>query len=91
MLKEDFSIYTNPDELGDIAVVGGSNMWGIFERQYMEIKEVEGYAPTFLVTDENAASITKNSTKLSIDLVDYMAISKHPDGTGMTLLILEKQ
>lgn len=91
MLTEDFSIYTDPDGLGDTATVGGSDMYGIFEGRYVEVNNVEGYWPTFLVSDADAATIAKNSTVLTIDSVNYHAISKRPDDPGSKLLILKEQ
>lgn len=91
MLSEDFSVYTDPAGLGDSATVGGGSIDGIFSREFVEVNRVEGYYPTFLVSDTDAAMITKNSTVLTINSVNYKAASKRQDGTGMTLLILEKQ
>ncbi len=91
MLTENLSIFTNPSGLGDSATVGAGTINGIFERQYVEVKNVDGYFPTFLVSDTDAATVTKNSTELVIATVTYKAVSKRPEGTGMTLLILEKQ
>lgn len=91
MLTEDLSIFFDPTGIGDTATVGGSPMYGIFEREFVEVKNVEGYFPTFLVADTDAATITKNSTVITINSVNYHAVSKRPDGTGTTRLILEKQ
>lgn len=91
MFSEDLSIFTDPDGIGDTATVSGAPMHGIFERQYAEVRGVEGYYPTFLVSATDAASIEKKVTALTISGEDYKAIAKRPDGTGMTLLILEEQ
>lgn len=91
MFEEDTSIFFEPTGLGDTAIIdGGGDMYGIFERQYAEIKEVEGYYPTFLCSDDDAENITKDVTSILLQNVEYTALSKRPDGTGMTLLILEK-
>ena len=91
MLTEDFSIFTNPAGLGDTATVGAGSINGIFSREYAEVNRVEGYHPTFTISAADAATITKNSTVLTIATVNYTAVSKQPDGTGMTLLVLAKQ
>ena len=90
MFQEDLSLFFGPSGLGDIATVGEGTVNGTFSREYAEVGNVEGYHPTFLVSDTDAATITKNSTVLSIDSVNYTAVSKHPDGTGTTQLILQK-
>lgn len=89
MFDEDFSVYTDPSGTGDTATVGGADMYGIFERQYVEVKDVEGYYPTFLVSSSDAAMIAKKTTSIVLQSIEYTAVSKRPDGTGMTLLILE--
>lgn len=91
MLTEDFSVYTDPDGFGDTATGASSDIDGIFERLYAEVNGIEGYYPTFLVDDDDADLVTKNSTNLTINSTVYQAISKRSDGTGMTLLVLEEQ
>lgn len=91
MLEEDFSVYTDPTGLGDSSLVGGATVNGIFDRQWAEVNQVEGYYPTFLVSDVDAAKIIKRQTEITLNGTVYQAISKRPDGTGMTLLVLEKQ
>jgi len=90
MLAENFSVYTDPAGLGDTATVGTGSIDGIFQREWAEINNVEGYYPTFLVADTDAASISVESTALTIASVAYKAVSKRQDGTGMTLLVLRK-
>lgn len=81
----------DPDAIGDQATVGTGTMNGIFERNYVEIGSVEGYYPTFFVSDTDAATITLNSTVITLQSINYHAISSRPDGTGWTILVLEKQ
>ena len=89
MFAEDLSVYTDPAGTGDTAVVEGSDMYGIFERQYVEVANVEGYYPTFLVDSADADMLTKKETSIVLQDVEYYAVSKRPDGTGMTLIVLE--
>lgn len=91
MFTEDLTAFFDSDGIADSATVGGSSVSGIFSREFVEVQNVEGYYPTFLLSDSDAASITKNSTVLTINSANYMAISKRPDGTGTTLLVLELQ
>ena len=90
MIAEDFSIFTDPTLLGDSATVGTGTINGIFSREFAEVNRVEGYYPAFLVSDTDAATITKKVTTLTIKAVNYKSVSHRQDGTGMTLLILEK-
>jgi hypothetical protein len=90
MFEEDLSLFTDPGGLGDTATVNGHDMYGIFERQFADVKDVEGYYPTFLVSVVDSGEIVKNSTSIFLQDIEYTAISKRPDGTGMSLLILEE-
>ena len=91
MLTEDLTIFTDPDGIGDTMTVSGADMDGIFSAGYVEVRGVEGYYPTHLVSNADAATVTKNSTVLVKDSTNYICVSKQPDGTGMTLLVLEEQ
>ena len=90
MFTEDLSLFFDPDGLGDTATVGAGSINGTFSREYAEVGNIEGYHPAFLIPDADAATITKNNTVLTIDSVSYTTVSKQPDGTGTTLLILQK-
>lgn len=90
MFDEDLSVFFDSDGIGNAATVAGSAVDGIFERQFAEVDGIEGYYPTFLTTDEVAAGVTKRVTAIAISGVNYTAISKRPDGTGATLLVLER-
>ena len=90
MLSEDLTAFFDTDGIGDSATVGSSSIDGVFDADYVTIGSVEGYYPTFLCSDASAALITKNSTVITIKSITYTAISKRPDNTGLTLLILKK-
>lgn len=91
MLSENMTDFFNPDEVGNQATVGASTINGFFSREYAELNGVEGYYPIFIVTDADADTVTLNSTTITLQAVNYLAISKRPDGTGLTTLLLQKQ
>jgi hypothetical protein len=90
MLFDDPSVYTDPSGTGDLVTIGTGTMDGVFDRLFVTINNVEGYHPTFLISNADAATITIESTVMSFEGVSYKAISKQPDGTGFTLLVLRK-
>ncbi len=89
MIKENLSIFFNPNGLGDTALYGSAPINGMFERQFVEISNAEGYYPTFSCSTADVAQVPKGAT-LIIAGTNYTVKSKRPDGTGLTLIILEE-
>ena len=85
---EDMSAFLNSDEHGTIATYKTTEIVGIFENQYVEIGGVQSVKPTFLIDDASAPNIARGNT-ITIDGIVYKFILSQPDGTGMTLLVLE--
>ena len=94
MFKEDFSVFTNPKEFGDTATIGATPVNGIYEHQYVETTinsvPVAGEHPTFGCAVADLPAYTYG-TVLTVDGVTYKIRNWQPDGTGWTILILEKQ
>lgn len=91
-IADDIQNIINEDEFASSAVIGAgpSTISGIFDNLYIEVNGVEGLAPTLNVSsaDLATAALTRG-VKLTIDSVEYKFVRPEPDGTGMTLLILE--
>jgi hypothetical protein len=71
----------------EVDVVVGA-VAGIFERQYVETLDLQGYMPTFTykesdLTIEEDYKITHNAQEFNVRV-------KQPDGTGVVFLILGK-
>ena len=62
---------------------------GIFENVYSEDLNVNGTVPTFACTESDVALLVVDAT-ITIASSDYIVRVKKPDGTGHTLLVLEK-
>jgi len=79
-------------DFGVSVTVGANSFTAIFENAYVEIGDIAGTFPTALVldTDISAYSIVRG-TALTIASVSYKVRIPQPDGTGFTLLVLEKQ
>ncbi len=74
---------------------GTTSVNGIFDDDYFEDgvgqgPGAESSQPRFLCRSSDVPAVAQNDT-LAIGAVNYVVTSVHPDGTGMTLLILEKQ
>ncbi len=73
------------DNLG--ASVG--NVVGVFERQYFEVLDMQGYYPTF--TYQDADLTIEQDYEITHSGQAYNVRYPQPDGTGMSLLILSKK
>lgn len=77
---------------GITATKGSDTFTAIFENDYVEIGDIVGLRPTALArsVDITAYSVAVGDT-LTINSTTYIVRIVQPDGTGMTLLILEDQ
>lgn len=74
------------------ATLGGLAVQGIFKRAYVEVGTGMGMAstaPTFRLASTGVPA-SPVGMPLVIDAVNYAIAASEPDGTGMTLLILER-
>ncbi len=84
---------TNDD--GVTATIGAGTIYettanGIFDNEYIEAVSVSSLTPTFHCRTSDLTNITIDF-KLTVNSTDYKIRDIQQDGTGMTLLILEKQ
>lgn len=89
----DRATFFNTAEHGTTAVINSTNVDGVFDNEYAEILDVTGSTPMFICTTADLDAIAPTvdrSTTVAIDGVDYTIEDIQPDGTGMTMLILEK-
>jgi hypothetical protein len=65
----------------------------IFDRATIQALggEITASGPVALALPAAVADWAAHSTQLTIASVDYMLRDKQPDGTGLTLLVLEEQ
>ncbi len=90
MFAEDLSAFFSNDEMADNATIGSNTVVGIFENQFFEVHGIEGLRPTF-TCDESEVSSIDHGDALTIKSTSYEVVGIHPDGTGVTTLILEQQ
>lgn len=93
-LQENFDIYFDTRFGGTNATIGGNPVVGIFDNEYVEIDNgvapVVGTKPTLTVRDSDAVGAIAG-TNVVVGSTNYKVIIPQPDGTGVTVLILERQ
>lgn len=90
---EDMSAYFRTADFGTAAVYSGSGATinGVLDAEYLEpMGRVQASTPVFACATADVASATHGQT-LTIGATVYKIVGVEPDGTGMTVLRLEKQ
>ena len=67
----------------DVAV---GSVVGVFDRQFVEVNDLQGYYPTFTYKEADLAIST--GYEITIDSQAYNVRYPMPDGTGMSMLVL---
>lgn len=103
---EDFSIFTDVDDFGHTCTFAGINVPGIYDREFVQVViggvPVDGYHPVFHCADQDIVGAEIGTDVIVTEhaaIVDgsigqqkaYKIIDIQPDGTGMTLVVLQAQ
>ena len=93
---EDRAVFVNPAEFGVTATYGASSINGIFDSDYFAASvgaqvDIEGARLRFLCRTADLPSGGTHGDTIVIGAVTYKVREVHPDGTGMTELVIEKQ
>lgn len=89
---EDMSAFFNAETPGySQATIGAAHVDGIFSTDYADYGNglVSGSAPVFTCATADVTSVVEG-TAITISAVGYTVRGIEPDGTGVTLLRLEK-
>jgi len=91
-MTEDFTNFFDVDEFASNATLNGVAVKGIFDNAF-ELGGVGGAGfsttqPTFMLTTVDAG--TPDGLALVVGGITYTVVGAAPDGTGMTVLTLEK-
>ncbi len=88
---EDLSVFLQTQDFATAATYQGSaTVNGIFDNQYFEGMNFQGSAPVFMCRTADVASAAHGQT-LAVGADTYKIVGVEPDGTGITLMRLEKQ
>ena len=92
-LINDLDIFLDDDEFAVEITFDGGTVLGIFDNEFAVAVEgeigIESATPQVLVKDSDIAGATHGQT-MTIDSVVYKIIGIHPDGTGLTLILLSE-
>lgn len=89
---EDLTQFFDPDEFGVSATIGAATVSGIFDNQFLGAPgeaAVASATPTFTCRTADVSSVTSGTT-LVISSITYTVVGVHPDGTGVTVLVLRR-
>lgn len=81
--------YTFPIVFGGQQLSPDTTIKGLFDHAYFETHETEGYAPVFLVVDEDV-KLVKHDFRMALHGTVYEVKKKAPDGHGFTQLKLHE-
>lgn len=77
------------DDFGVTAVIGGVDVQGIFDKDYLDAYGVAGTVPIFTCKTADVSAVVPGTTTLSIGAASYLVVVVESDGTGMSRLKLE--
>lgn len=90
MFSEDLTPFFDDEFAGDQLVIQktGAIFNGIFDRDYIDTNEIQGFAPVITCATVDASGLQRG------DVIErgkelYKFIYEEPDGTGVSRLILE--
>lgn len=87
----DYSAFFSTDDFGVAGTYDGSTtVNGIFDSDYVEINGVEAKRPVFMCKASEVSGVVHGKT-LVANSKSYVVRGVQPDGTGLTMLVLEEQ
>lgn len=91
---ENFNIYFDNRFGAEDATVNGTTVTGIFDEQYVDVLvgtiPVVGVKPTFQAASSDLVGVAAGD-HVVVRATNYEVVTPQPDGSGSTMLILEKQ
>ena len=91
MFAEDLAPFFT--DFADTATLDGSSVLGIFDGDYVDVLTAEGSGPAFTLPTDDAVASHGSTLVISTGrgIGTYKVRNIQPDGTGVTVLRLEKQ
>lgn len=86
---EDLAPFFETAEFATAATLDGASVAGIFDNAYIDSLGLASRAPMFTLPTASASTATQASV-LILDGTSYRVTSVQPDGTGVTMLTLER-
>lgn len=92
-LTNDLDIFLNSNEFAIDITYNSTTIQGVFDAEFSSAVEgemgIESTVPQVLVKTSDVSSAVHGET-MTINSVVYNIIGIHPDGTGMTLILLSE-
>ena len=90
MFAEDLSVFMNVAEFAETATLDDAVVHGLFDAAYTQAFDgMAATASAFTLASADCVDVTNTST-LEIGEAAYRVRSVQPDGTGITVLLLER-
>lgn len=74
---------------GQQVTIGGASIYAIFDNDYVEALDTEGSGPRLVCRTADVSSVTYGTAAV-VSGANYTVRTIMPDGTGMTVLVLEE-
>lgn len=87
---EDVSVFFSTAEFADGVTYNGAAVTGIFDNAYFESEGIQGSQPVFTCPTAFVPNALHGDEMVRSG-VTYRVVGVEPDGTGITLLRLERQ
>jgi len=87
----DRAVFFDINDFGEVAVINGANINGIFDNDYSEFLDIAGTTPTFNCASLDLTAITPTvarGTTAIISGTSYTIENIKNDNTGLTILEL---
>jgi len=72
----------------DSAVFGADTISGVFDNKFVEVNGVEDVHPVFTCRTADVPGVAQGSA-ITVNGTAYTVVGVQPDGTGMSMLLLE--
>jgi hypothetical protein len=90
MFEEDLDPFFDPSEFADDVTYKDNPIAGIFDNSYFEGQGIQGSQPVFTCRTMDVPAARHGDILVRAGTT-YKVVGVEPDGTGVTLLRLEKQ
>jgi len=86
----DLGVFFDTDEFALSVTVKATAVTAIFDHEYVAVENIEGERPVLTCRTSDLPAGLVNGDPVVVEGVDYTVASIHPDGTGVTLLVLRE-
>lgn len=89
MFDEDLGAFLRAEDHGTECSIKGRTLYAIFDAQYQEQLGVSGSGPALTCATEDVADVPRGEV-VTVGADSYRVVAVEPDGTGITVLRLQR-